>query len=210
MTMIVALHLKAFVLVAADMRETYLVNGEVVSVLSDEIQKLVEWSGGIATGNGYVPLLNDFKRKLSESHITSTDEIAEIARSCSHNLPASQSAWKQSTNWLFTYITDGPCGLTTRVAFIKSQSLEGVNVLEEGQSIIWANLPDYEEQLARLNGLLQPQVDLSDLESSLTYHLKILRDLFAYGASASVNKSVSKNFQCFFHAPEVSGFIPNT
>lgn len=47
MTMIIALHLGAYVIVAADKRETYQVNGEVVSILSDDVQKLIEWHGGV-------------------------------------------------------------------------------------------------------------------------------------------------------------------
>lgn len=56
MTMIVALHLGAYALVAADKRETYQINGEVVSVVSDDVQKLIEWRGGVATGSGYFPI----------------------------------------------------------------------------------------------------------------------------------------------------------
>ncbi|EHK4786510.1 hypothetical protein [Vibrio parahaemolyticus] len=47
MTMIVGLHLGDYVLVAADKRETYVVNGQVVSVISDEVNKLVNWGAGV-------------------------------------------------------------------------------------------------------------------------------------------------------------------
>ncbi len=207
MTMIVALHLGSYVLIAADKRETYQVNGKVVSIISDEVQKLIEWPCGVATGSGYVPLLHDFKTKLRNSDIANTDEIAEIARECSRNLPPDQRDWKKTTNWLFTYLTDGPRGLITRVAFIKSESPEKIGILEEYKSIIWAKMPDYENQLSKLNLLLKPEQDLSNLSESLSYHIDILKPLYSY--VSTVNPSVSAQFECFVHAPEVSGMVPN-
>ncbi|PWW28172.1 hypothetical protein [Chromohalobacter israelensis] len=207
MTMIVALHLGAYALIAADKRETYQVDGEVVSVISDDVQKLIEWPGGVATGSGYVPLLHDFKTKLSNSDISSTDQIIEVARECSRGLPPEQVGWIKSTNWLFTYLTDGPRGLATRVAFIKSASPEEISVLEEHKSLIWAKMPDYENQLSRLNLDLKPEKDMSNLRESLTYHLNILASLYAY--VATVNPSVSTQFECFVHAPEVNGMVPS-
>ncbi|WP_138485930.1 hypothetical protein [Stutzerimonas nosocomialis] len=207
MTMIVALHLGAYALIAADKRETYQVNGKVVSVVSDDIQKLIEWRGGVATGSGYVPLLHDFKSRLAHSDISSTDQIIQIARECSRGFPPEQAGWIKSTNWLFTYLTDGSRGLVARVAFIKSASPERISVLEEYKSLIWAKIPDYEHQLSRLNSVLKPEQDISNLRESLNYHLNILTSLYAY--VASVNPSVSAQFECFVHAPEVNGMVPN-
>lgn len=205
--MIVALHLGAYALIAADKRETYQVNGEIVSVVSDDIQKLIEWHGGVATGSGYVPLLHDFKIRLGHSDISSTDQILEIAKECSRSLPPEQAGWKNSTNWLFTYLTDSSRGLVTRVAFIKSASPEGISALKEHESLIWAKMPDYENQLSKLNSMLKPEHDISNLRESLNYHLDILMSLYAY--VASVNPSVSAQFDCFVHAPEVNGMVPN-
>lgn len=207
MTMIVALHLGSYVLIAADKRETFQVNGEVVSIISDEVQKLIEWPGGVATGSGYVPLLHDFKDKLSNTNIDNTDEIVEVARECSRNLPSSQSEWKKSTNWLFTYLTDGAHGLITRVAFIKSESPEEIGILEKHKSIIWAKMPDYENQLFQLNSRLKPEQDLSNLPDSLSYHLDILTSLYSY--VSTVNPSVSAQFTCFVHSPEVKDMVPS-
>ncbi|WHI46606.1 hypothetical protein ACJJIE_03940 [Microbulbifer sp. TRSA001] len=205
MTMIVAFHLGSYVLVAADKRETYQVNGEVVSIISDEIQKLVRWHGGVATGSGYVPLLHDFKERLGNSEIKHTDEIVGIAKDCSHNLPSDQLYWKNSTNWLFTYPTDGPRGPIVRLAFIKSESPENIRILEKHKSLIWAKMPDYDDQLSRLNLLLRPESDLSNLADSISYHLGLLAPLYSY--VATVNSSVSPQFECFVHSPEVSGMV---
>jgi len=207
MTMIIALHLGAYVIVAADKRETYQVNGEVVSILSDDVQKLIEWHGGVATGSGYVPLLSDFKVRLSKSDVSSTNQIIEIARECFLGLPQEQAGWIKYTNWLFTYTTDAPQGLVTRVAFIKSASPESIGVLEEGRSLIWARMPDFESQLSRLNSLLRPERDLSNLRESLNYHLDVLVHLYSY--VATVNSSVSAQFECFVHAPQLSGMVPS-
>ncbi|MBV34378.1 MAG: hypothetical protein CMP47_02810 [Rickettsiales bacterium] len=198
--MIVALHLDAYVLIAADRRETYQVDGEVAYVISDDRQKLVQWSGGIATGSGYVPLLSEFKSKIVDAKITFVDEIIEIAQECCNNLPAEQSEWKKRTNWLFTYGADSPEGVLTRVAFIKSQEPEAIHVLEVGESLIWAKIPDYENQLSNLKVKIKPERDLSNLRRSVDYHKHILKDLYSY--VATVNPSVSENFDCFIQAPE--------
>lgn len=93
------------------------------------------------------------------------------------------------------------------MAFIKSASPERVSVLEENKSLVWAKMPDYEHQLSRLNSLLKPEQDMSKLRDSLNYHLDILSSLYAY--VASVNPSVSAQFECFVHAPEINGMVPN-
>jgi len=196
------------VLIAADKRETYQVNGKVVSILSDDVQKLVKWSGGVATGSGYVPLLRDFKIKLSNLHISHTDQIVELARECSQSLPPEQVGWIKSTNWLFTYLANGPEGLVTRVAFIESASPENIGLLKERRSLIWAKMPDYDNQLSRLNSMLKPEHDIKNLRENLNYHLDILASLYAY--VATVNPSVSADFECFYHSVKDMEMLPNT
>lgn len=205
MSMIVALHLNSYVLIAADKRETFQVDGKVEYVVSDEIRKLVEWPGGVVTGSGYVPLLQDFKSKISQAKISIVDEIIEIARESSNNLPKKQSDWKKSTNWLFTYSADKPEGAITRVAFIKSQEPGSVRVLEAGRALIWTKIPNYKEQLSNLNAIIKPEKDLSNIKRSLSYHTEILKELYAN--VAKVNPSVSKAFDCYLHATEVRGMV---
>ncbi|ACV25480.1 Ntn hydrolase family protein [Kangiella koreensis] len=206
MTMIVALQLDAYVLIAADRRETYQVNGEVAYVISDDRQKLIQWSGGIVTGSGYVPLLSEFKSKIADAKITFVDEIIEIAQECCNNLSGDQSEWKKTTNWLFTYGADSPEGEVSRVAFIKSQEPEGIHVLEVGESLIWAKIPDYKEELSNLKAKIRPEKDLSNINCSLSYHTEILKELYAY--VAKVNPSVSEAFDCYLHSVEVRGMVP--
>ena len=61
MTMIIGVNLGEYVIIAADCREAFMCDGEVISIISDEVDKFVKWNGGIITGCGYVPLLADLK-----------------------------------------------------------------------------------------------------------------------------------------------------
>lgn len=111
MTMIVGIHLGDYILVAADKRETYVVNGRVVSVISDKVNKLVNWGGGLVTGSGYVPLLSELKSKLSQVNITTTDQILDLAKDISESSIEQPEYWRATTNWMFSYVADTPSGL---------------------------------------------------------------------------------------------------
>jgi hypothetical protein len=62
--MLVGIHAGDSVWLAADKRAVYKEGNTVVSVVSDDVDKLVEWSGGYITGNGYVDLIDKLKSKI--------------------------------------------------------------------------------------------------------------------------------------------------
>ncbi|EGR2919272.1 hypothetical protein DMW38_23915 [Vibrio parahaemolyticus] len=74
MTMIVGIHLGEYVIVAADKREVTMLGDVVINVTSDAVEKLIEWNGGVVTGNGYVPLLSQLKNHLATNEITHTGQ----------------------------------------------------------------------------------------------------------------------------------------
>ncbi len=49
MTMLVGMNLGSYILIASDRRETNMLNGKVVKVISDNVDKLIEWNGMVDT-----------------------------------------------------------------------------------------------------------------------------------------------------------------
>ncbi|MCI9718738.1 hypothetical protein [Vibrio parahaemolyticus] len=195
MTMIVGLHLGDYVLVAADKRETYVVNGEVVSVISDNVNKLVDWGAGVVTGSGYVPLLSELKSKLSQINITTTDQILDLAKEISDSSSEQPEYWRSTTNWMFSYVANTSSGLQCRLGYMNCTKPEEIPMLHEMRATIWAKLPDLEEKIAELNSALMPLKSPQQFQTNFQYHLHLIAQLFEYGAKH--DKSVCKDFDYF-------------
>lgn len=197
--MIVGINLGNYIIVAADKRQVMKVGDVIVGIVSDNVEKLIEWNGGIITGNGYVPLLDDLKNWLSKTKINSTTEVLEFANDAVLSLPSSQSEWRKQTNWMFSYITKNEQGkFVTRIGFVKSSDINGINLLKPMHSTIWASLPNLDEKIKNLNSELLPLNSLEELPSNLNYHVEKLRDLFDY--ASTVDQSVSKQFSYYFQS----------
>ncbi|HBC3499846.1 TPA: hypothetical protein KDY90_002627 [Vibrio parahaemolyticus] len=195
MTMIVGLHLGDYVLVAADKRETYVVNGEVVSVVSDNVDKLVDWGAGVVTGSGYVPLLSELKSRLSKTNITTTDQILDLAKDISEYSSDQPSYWRETTNWMFSFVANTPTGLKCRLGYMRCANPDEVPMLHEMRATIWAKIPDLEAKISDLNNSIKPLQYPEQFEEHFNYHLQLVKKLFEHGAKH--DKSVCKEFDYF-------------
>ncbi|EHU4933588.1 hypothetical protein KY890_002967 [Vibrio vulnificus] len=195
MTMIVGIHLGEYVIVAADKREVTMLGDVVINVTSDAVEKLIEWNGGVVTGNGYVPLLSQLKNHLATNEITHTGQILEYANSTTANLPDTQANWKNQTNWMFSYLSEVGGELVTRLGFVTSANIDGTHMLEPMTSTIWAKLPDLDDRIKELNDQLVPLDDLEQIGENLDHHVSLLKGLFEY--AAAVDNTVCKDFSYF-------------
>lgn len=203
--MIAGLHLGDYVLVAADKRETYIVNGQVVSVISDSVNKLVNWGAGIVTGSGYVPLLSELKSKLSRTNITSSDQILDLAKEISESSADQPEYWRSTTNWMFSYVANTSSGLQCRLGYMKCTDPENIPMLNEMRATIWAKLPDLEGKIAELNQALKPMDSPEQFKENLQYHLQLVAQLFDYGAKH--DDTVCKEFDYFVQLKDGSSFL---
>lgn len=205
MTMIVGINLGEYVIVAADRREVFIENGQVASIISDDIDKLVKWNGGVITGCGYVPLLSDLKNYLKRSEIINTDQIVALTKQVVFDLPVHASIWKQQTHWMFTYVTDSYSGSQCRLGYIKSGAPEDVHMLHTMKATIWAKLPDIEQRLEALNNALKPLSSPEEFEANFAYHSGLLKELFSY--ASAVDETVSENFNFYIQTREGADFL---
>jgi hypothetical protein len=100
--MLVGIHAGDSVWLAADKRAVYKEGDKIVSVISDEVVKLVEWSGGYITGNGYVDLIDKLKKKISSTSVSSTTQILEMTNSLSNELKGMPLNFIKQTRWVIT------------------------------------------------------------------------------------------------------------
>ena len=193
--MIVGVNLGEYVIVAADHREVFIENGQVTSIISDDVDKFVKWNGGVITGCGYVPLLSDLKTYLKHTEITNTDQIVALTKQAVSDLPVHASIWKQQTHWMFTYIAGSDAGPQCRLGYIKSDAPEEVHMLHPMKATIWAKLPDIEQRLEALNNALKPLFSPEEFEANFAYHRGLLEELFSY--ASAVDETVSENFNFY-------------
>ncbi|USI29244.1 hypothetical protein ACD631_02560 [Alteromonas macleodii] len=195
MTMIVGINLDKYIIVAADRREVSIVNGEVASIRSDEVNKFVQWNGGIITGCGYVPLLSYLKESLKSTDIANTNQIVSLTKKVLADNPHIAKEWKSQTNWMFNYLTAGDKRNECRLGFISSDSPDEVRMLYPYHSTIWAKLPDLENRILNLNKSLMPLKEGDDFSENFEYHLRLISELFEYGAS--VDMTVCNEFDFY-------------
>jgi len=203
--MIVGLNLDKYVILASDKREVSMSDGQITSINSDKVNKLVKWNGGIITGCGYVSLLSDLKQYLKKTDINHTDQITELAKRSVKNLVSLERVWLNQTHWMFTYITGFERGNECRLGFIKSQRPDEIHLVRSMNSLIWAKLPDLSQRVARLNNSLKPLLVANELNENLRYHLGLVEELFSY--AHTVDRSVSSKFDYYIQFPSGEDFL---
>lgn len=197
MTMIVGMSLGDYVLIASDRRQVYMINGEIAHVESDSVNKIIECPIGFITGNGYVPLLNEFKNELKKRSIESTDEILEIAKAVSSRAPSGLDHWKKQTNWMFTYVASTDIGKVPRIAIIEAKDYSNIKILREMNATIWAKIPYIDVKINELNSLLRHTYTFSSIKQSAFYHISLLKKLFEYGGN--IDPTVCSDFNVCLH-----------
>lgn len=205
--MIVALNLGEYTIIAADKREVSIENGKVVSITSDNVEKIIEWNGGVVTGSGFVPLLMDLKESMVSVNISNTDTIISLAKQSLAKLPQNQSNWKDQTNWAFTYITIVDDAPKCRIAYIEAKAINDVRTLENMNVLLWAKLPDINIQREKLIKSLKPLTNASKFKENIEYHLSLIHNLFKY--AATVDTTVCAQYSYFIQHPETTYLSSN-
>ena len=181
MTMIVGMNLKEYVLVASDRREVYLIDGKVDHVISDAVNKIIDWNYGYITGSGYVSILNELKENLANMEIKCIDQIINKATSIVNSYPDTFKDIKDKSNWMFTYVANTSEGNQPRVGIIEAKNPNEIRALYDMTSTVWAKIPNINEIIRDLNSKLKPISDFHEPNESIKYHISLLKDLFEIG-----------------------------
>jgi hypothetical protein len=192
--MIVGINLVDYVLVAADKREVLLVDRNVDHVISDSANKIIDWHSGYITGSGYVLVLNELKEAVSNSKISHTNEIIELAVGICKSFANGDSLFLESSNWMFTYVTDTDTGNKPRIGIVNAKAPAELRVLDDMTSTIWAKIPDLDSAISELNNKLKEPNEFSNVEESITYHVSLLNEIFTNGAM--YDETVCSKYDC--------------
>lgn len=194
MTMLIGIHAGDSVWLAADKRAVYKEGDEVISVVSDEIVKLVEWSGGYITGHGYVDLIDKLKEKISSTNVNSTTQILEMTNYLSDELKGLPSSYINQTRWVITFCSGTEEVITPKIGYIEPSSAN-VNMLSEGSCLVWLNIPtDAMQMLQSETKKHIRRVDsFDDFSEVVTHYRSLFQQLFALGSS--LDETACSNFE---------------
>jgi len=181
MTMIVGMNLCEYVLVASDRREVLLVNDKVDHVISDSVNKIIDWNYGYITGSGYVSILNELKKSLVNMEVETVDQIIDKATEIVETFSGNFHDLKDKSNWMLTFVANTEEGRKPRVGIIEAKNPHGIRALNDMTSAIWAKLPSLDEQISNLNAKLKPIDYFNEPKDSILYHVSLLKELFEYG-----------------------------
>lgn len=137
MTIALGIHLGTYAMLAADTRITY---PTYLWLHDDAARKIQKTTLGLITGAGYVPLLDQVKRKLATESPTNTNDILAIIREARANMleaGGEVQSLVQTTGWIFTYnsLADGQA--VTRLAiFHPSVSMTEIGLYAKGDPCI--------------------------------------------------------------------------
>ncbi len=105
----------------------------------------MEWNGGYITGSGLVPLLKDVKDHCTNSNISSTDELIQIANDSKSRFfsridmsNAEKEFWFKNTGWMFTYLSVINERGILRLAHMRPENNYQIVLLPQGKATIWA------------------------------------------------------------------------
>lgn len=194
MTMVVGMNLGEYVIIASDKRATKQVNGTITHVISDKVDKLLSWSGGAITGNGYAPLLEHFKAQMDFNIVHSVDDILRLVLNSLSEFKGVHENWINQSNWMFNFIGEEHGKRVHRLAYISAKEPENIRALYPMTAQIWAKIPDPKEKIDELTSKLKPLRNFLNLEESIVYHLKLLIELFEYAASVDDSVCVEYDY----------------
>ncbi len=205
MTSIVAFHLNSHILIAADKRAVQ-INGNTRTVVSDDIDKLIEWHGGVITGAGNAEMLEHFKFSLQEASVINSNQILELAKQTTIQYAHLDKFWFDTTCWYFTYVAEENGRAVPRLAQISANELE-IRALEPGSIRVHAKIPNREEFQANIMPFMQTSNDLDEksIADSISYHNALMREIFA--VCAEQTEDTSEAYDLFFASPRGSCFI---
>ncbi len=208
MSLIVAMHLGNFAVIAADRRVVSQYGNSLV-VDHDNAEKIVYAGMGFVSGSGIIELLDSVIEAFLNTKITHTDQILQIiteerkkflSRHFANQEWAKQQI--QKTGWMFTYPTVIDDHATVRIAMLHgSWDSDDLGLLCKGMAKVFAPVDGTGEEAQRLSDILTKHLkttdELPDLSESISYHIPFLQTLFNL-ASESYD-SVSKSFHIAVH-----------
>ncbi|WP_251357809.1 hypothetical protein [Kangiella sp. TOML190] len=209
MTMLVGIHLDSYIILAADKRDVLLLDDNRHEVLSDEVEKIIDWGNGFITASGYVPFIHELKLFLQEEEIINTNQIIEYANYLKDELMASpmpythKEFWIKTSNWMFTYTTENEQNETIpRLAILTGPEDYKIAIVEKGSAQIWAKADDMEELkkdfLSNITPLKFNDFNKHNLEENFSYHKSLLQKLFIKVSES--DPTFSPDFSCVVYA----------
>ncbi len=194
MTMLIGIHAGDSVWLAADKRAVYKKGDKVVSVISDEVVKLVEWSGGYITGNGYVDLIDKLKKKINSTKITSTTQILEMTNSLSNELEGMPSSFIKQTRWVITLCSGTEAVVTPKIGYIEPFSAN-VNMLTERSCLVWLNISADAMQIlqSETEKHIRRVDSFDEFNEAVSHYRSLFQQLFEFGSSH--DDTVSSEFE---------------
>jgi hypothetical protein len=194
MTMLIGIHTGDSVWLAADKRAVYKEGNKVISIVSDNVDKLVSWSGGYITGNGYVDLIDILKNKIRSTNITSTSQIIEMVSDLNNELDNIPGDFTKQTRWVISLCSGTEEVVTPKIGYIEPFS-DNVNMLTEGSCLVWNNMPEH--VLLALQVETEKHVRRIDsfdtFSDAVTHYNGLFQQLFKLGSSH--DETVSKEFE---------------
>ena len=200
MTLLIGLHLKTYVMLAADTRTIYLSPNGKILWYDDKSEKIQKTTMGLITGAGFKPLLDSVKERLRDQVINHTDQIIEIIHQETSAFLDKYHLDHESilnTGWLFSYITLCDVEPVLRLALIHLKEGSVIKLVPEGEFIVVMPSEATPEQAKVVNKVIQeymrPSYDTSELEGSIRYHVIVIKEIV--DSLHKIYRSISKSFQ---------------
>lgn len=204
MSVVIGMHLGAYVLLAADTRVTFFPDETGPAVFRDDRVKVRKTRMGIMAGVGLSQLLDGVQARLEREDPGDTDRIIAIIQDEREKVPEDwftsprvRNAVDNETCWLFTYVNSTQPDTPTldtwrlRLALAHPHSAYRLALCSPGSGSICmpVSVPGAGELQDTLHRNLRPLDDLRDLQSNVEHHVGLCSSLIRH--IAAVETSVS-------------------
>lgn len=192
MTINIGINLEKYIILAADTRTVYFLNGG--QAYTNESQKIQKTKIGLITGAGHKSLLDAVKNQLAQRDITHTDQIIQIIKehASAFSLQTSPEIKKVSdmTGWLLTYSTLIKKKPILRLALLHPQFNYELALYGKNKACVIIPF-EADEGVAEavsdtINKKIKPLENISEIEESISYHSALIKKIVS---------TVSKNFE---------------
>lgn len=207
MTLVIGIHLKEFVILAADTRVTHGF-GDDEKEYTDEHNKIQDIGIGLMTGSGYTDLLDVVKDRVSNTVINNTDQIRDIiteeraAIERDEGMAADLKKYiLDATGWMFSYTTIEDSQPVLRLAVMHpSFDHEWALVLANTATPIVPNdLPDdISSEIPRiLNPYIKTLDEIPDYQANANHNVSMISVVMK--KISQIAPSVSPSFHIGIH-----------
>lgn len=132
MTMIIAVNLGEYVVLAADKRTVMLGDDGLISyVVSDDTKKIVDCKSFGVTGMGFAEVLDDYKSMASEANVNSSDIFTSLAKKAYIKNLKTRNYNLSKTKYLIAYKTELNNSLFVRVGVIEADNPNNLIIVDD-------------------------------------------------------------------------------